>query len=78
MTEIIERPMTPEEEAEREEWAKEQPARELAAIKELRRLAYIQQSDPVFFQYQRGEKTEQDWKDAIAAVDALYPYPEEA
>lgn len=76
MTEIIERLMTPEEEAEREEWAKEQPAHEKAEIKELRRLGYAQFSDPIFFKWQRGERTEQDWVDAIAQVDALYPYPE--
>lgn len=72
---IIERPMTAEEKAERAAWKKEQPAREKAAAEEARRQGYAQISDPVFFQWQRGEKTEQDWKDAIAEVEKLYPIP---
>lgn len=74
---IIERPMTKEEKAERAKWAKEQPEKEKAVAIELRRLGYMAISDPVFFQWQRGEKTEQDWKDAIAQVNALYPIPGE-
>jgi len=74
---IIERPMTKEEKAERAKWAKEQPEREKAAAKEARRDGYVRISDPVFFMWQRGEKTEQDWKDAIAEVNALYPIPGE-
>lgn len=36
---------------------------------------YRELSDPIFFQYQRGEKTEQDWLDAIESVNSAYPYP---
>lgn len=74
---IIERPMTKEEKAERAAWAKEQPEREKAEAMEARRQGYVRISDPVFFQWQRGEKTEQDWKDAIAEVEKLYPIPGE-
>lgn len=74
---IIERPMTKEEKAERAKWEKERPEREKAEAMELRRQGYVRISDPVFFQWQRGEKTEQDWKDAIAEVNALYPIPGE-
>lgn len=74
---IIERPMTTEEKADRAKWAKEQPAREKAIATENRRIGYQTISDPVFFQWQRGEKTEQDWKDAIAEVEKLYPIPGE-
>lgn len=74
---IIERPLTKEEKAERAAWAKEQPAIEKAMATEARRQGYVAISDPVFFMWQRGEKTEQDWKDAIAQVDALYPIPGE-
>jgi hypothetical protein len=72
---IIERPMTKEEKAERAAWAKEQPAREKEAAIEARRVGYQRISDPVFFQWQRGEKTEQDWADARAEVEKLYPIP---
>lgn len=74
---IIERPMTKEEKAERAKWAKEEPAKKKAEAMEERRQGYVRISDPVFFQWQRGEKTEQDWKDAIAEVNALYPIPGE-
>jgi len=36
--------------------------------------AYPTESDPIFFQWQRGQKTEQEWLDAVAAVHAQYPY----
>ena len=36
--------------------------------------AYPTQSDPIFFQWQRGLKTQQDWDDAVAAVQAQFPY----
>jgi len=74
---IIERSMTKEEKAERAAWAKEEPARIEAQAKENRRQGYVLISDPVFFMWQRGEKTEQDWKDAIAEVNKLYPIPGE-
>lgn len=74
---IIERPMTPEEKAERAKWKKEQPAIDKANAIEARRLGYQAISDPVFFQWQRGEKTEQEWHDAIEQVNALYPIPGE-
>ena len=36
------------------------------------RAAYAQYSDPVFFQWQRGEKTEAEWRAAVAAVQAQF------
>jgi hypothetical protein len=38
-----------------------------------RRTAYIAEADPLFFKYQRGEATEQEWLDKIAEVKARYP-----
>ena len=40
-----------------------------------RRAAYEAQSDPLFFEWQRGDGTEQAWLDAVAAVKAANPYP---
>jgi len=37
--------------------------------------AYEQTSDPIFFQYQRGDATEQDWLDAVQSVKDNHPYP---
>jgi hypothetical protein len=41
-----------------------------------RQIAYQSQSDPIFFEYQRGDKTEQEWLDAVQAVKDANPYPD--
>lgn len=74
---IIERPMTPEEKAEKAAYKKEQPAIEKARATEARRDAYVRISDPIYMQWQRGLKTEQEWLDACAKVEAEYPIPGE-
>jgi hypothetical protein len=35
--------------------------------------AYRNESDPLFFKWQRGEATEQEWKDKIAEIKTRYP-----
>lgn len=75
MTEIIERPETAAEKAEQEAWEAGAYQRAYDAVTEARRVAYQVESDPIFFQYQRGEKTEQDWLDAVQAVNDANPYP---
>lgn len=72
---IIERPMTPEEEAERAEWEAGAYDREYAAVEEARLQGYQRNSDPVMAQFLRGEKTEQEWLDAVQAVKDANPYP---
>lgn len=47
-----------------------------SSAKEARKLGYQMYSDPIFFQWQRGEKTEQEWLDAVQAVNDANPYPE--
>jgi hypothetical protein len=43
---------------------------------ESERIAEYQKiSDPLFFQYQRGEATEQEWLDAVQSIKNMYPYP---
>lgn len=76
MTEFIEVELTPEQVAEREEYAAGAYDRELAQVQEARRQAYIRDADPLFFGYQRGENTEQEWLDAVQAVKDAHPYPE--
>lgn len=44
-------------------------------IERLRQAAYATQSDPIFFLYQRGDATEQEWLDAVEAVKSQFPYP---
>lgn len=74
--EIIEHELTPEEQAEFDAWAAEQPAKEIDFIREQRLQAYQIEADPLFFKWQAGEGTEQEWKDARAAIVERYPYPE--
>jgi adenylate kinase family enzyme len=38
--------------------------------------AYRKEADPLFFQYQRGEATQQEWLDKIEEIRSQYPYPE--
>jgi len=40
-----------------------------------RRMSLI--ADPIFFKWQRGEATEQQWLDAVESVRASLPYPEQ-
>ena len=42
-----------------------------------RQAAYTQEADPLFFKYQRGEATEQEWLDKVAEIRIRYPYPQE-
>lgn len=48
------------------------------AVEVARAQAYRETSDPIFFEYQRGDKTEQEWLDAVQAVKDAHPYPEVA
>lgn len=45
------------------------------AVSAARLAGYRDKSDPIFFQYQRGEKTEQEWLDAVQAINDANPYP---
>ena len=56
-------------------WPQVDYANQVAAVENARRADYEAQSDPLFFEWQRGDGTEQAWLDAVAAVKAAYPYP---
>lgn len=45
-----------------------------AEVQSLRRDAYQQEADPLFFMVQRGEATNQQWLDKLAEIKARYPY----
>lgn len=53
----------------------EPPAVELTVeqIAELRRKAYQEQADPLFFKQMRGEATEQEWLAKIQEIKTRYP-----
>jgi hypothetical protein len=49
---------------------------EREAVEHARANAYRETSDALFFKYQRGSATEQEWLDAVQAVKDAHPYPE--
>jgi uncharacterized protein involved in type VI secretion and phage assembly len=71
--EVTTRPFTAEEIAALEAAAR--PTKEQQQAN--RAAAYTAEADPIFFQYQRGEATEQDWLDKIEEIRARYPYLQE-
>lgn len=78
MTEIIEVSLTPEQIAVREAWAAEESDRQKEAVQKARQSAYQMKADPLFFKYQAGEATEEEWLQARAEVVKTYPYPDES
>lgn len=46
-------------------------------VESARRAEYVTQSDPLFFQWQRGEKTKEEWLAAVQAINEANPYPVE-
>jgi hypothetical protein len=48
---------------------------QVKAVNAQRLSAYQQESDPIFFEFQRGENTEEAWKAKIAEIQARYPFP---
>ena len=56
-------------------WPQVQYETQYAAVEQARLTAYEQQSDPIFFKWQRGDATELEWREAVAKVKAENPYP---
>ena len=46
-------------------------------VEQARQIAYQETADPLFFEYQRGDATEQEWLAAVQAVKDAHPYPED-
>lgn len=44
-----------------------------AAVQQARRLAYMNEADPLFFKAQRGEATMDEWKAKVAGIRERYP-----
>lgn len=57
------------------QWPQVQYQWQCSQIEAARLVAYEQQSDPVFFQWQRGDATEAEWREAVAKVKLNNPYP---
>jgi hypothetical protein len=57
-------------------WPAVQYQRAYAQVEQARHAAYIADADPLFFKWQRGTGTEQEWLDAVQAVKDAHPYPD--
>jgi hypothetical protein len=61
------------------QWAQVQHDVEIEEIKRQRQLAYMAESDPIFFEYHRDPAVkETTWREKVAEIQARYPYPEKA
>ena len=62
------------------QWSEVQYKVAYDAVSASRHSAYIAPngSDAVFMKYQRGEATEQEWLDAVTAINDANPYPVKA
>jgi hypothetical protein len=56
-------------------WPQVQYANQCAAVEAARLAAYEQTSDPLYFKWQRGDGTQEEWLAAVAKVKADNPYP---
>ena len=57
-------------------WAEVQYETAYARVEQARQSEYQATTDPMFFEFQRGDATEQAWLDAVQAVKDANPYPE--
>jgi hypothetical protein len=57
-------------------WPTVQAETARASVEQERAQAYRETSDPIFFEWQRGDATEAEWLSAVQAVKAAHPYPE--
>lgn len=56
-------------------WPQVDYTNQCALVEAARRVAYEQQSDGLFFEWQRGDGTEAAWREAVAKVKLAHPYP---
>jgi len=57
------------------EWAQVEYETACEQVEADRQAAYRETADPIFFEFQRGDKTEAEWLDAVQAVKDSNPYP---
>lgn len=48
---------------------------EIERLSTLRKRAYQEESDPLFFEYQRGDAEKSEWLAKIEEIKARYPFP---
>lgn len=45
----------------------------VVAVQQLRHAAYVAEADPLFFKWQRGESTQQEWLDKVEEIRGAFP-----
>jgi len=75
MIKIFEKELTEQEIAERELWAAGAHDRAMEDVRKARQNAYQQTADPLFFKFQAGESTKEEWLAARQEVVDAHPYP---
>lgn len=76
MTEFIKVDLDPEIQAEREAWEAGAYDREVALVEQQRQSAYQQEADPLFFKWQAGEGTQEEWLAKRVEIAERHPYPD--
>ena len=66
----------PTEEELRELWPSVDQEFLLRIAERKRAEAYREESDPLFFKYQRGESSREEWETAVEDIRQRFPYPE--
>jgi len=57
------------------QWPAVEYKNQCLAVEKTRHGEYIKTSDPIFFEWQRGTKTQADWETAVQAIKDANPYP---
>lgn len=57
------------------QWPTVDYANQCTVVEKTRHANYIKTSDPIFFEWQRGTKTQADWDAAVQAIKDANPYP---
>ena len=57
------------------QWAQVDYQNQYDTVSNTRHKEYIKTSDPIFFEWQRGTKTQADWEAAVQAIKDANPYP---
>lgn len=58
------------------QWADVEYKTAVAEVKRLRQIAYMEESDPIFFESHRDPAVkEETWREKVAEIQTRYPYP---
>lgn len=57
------------------QWATVDYNNQCTIVQFTRHKEYVAKSDPIFFEWQRGTKTQAEWEAAVQAIKDANPYP---